>query len=85
MKSLQISQSNTGYFNCLDALVTEMSIVYHTMKKLLRIKDQLILSSIVCVYDKVIYAKAFRNKCKEPEKFQDMFLMMSMLFSRSLQ
>ena len=55
------------------------------MKKLLRIKEQLILSSIVCVYDKVIYAKAFQNKCKEPEKFQDMFFMMSTLFSRSLQ
>ena len=44
----------------------------------LRIKDQLKLSSIVCVYDQSVYgnAKAFQIKCKEPSKFHDIFLMM---------
>ena len=44
----------------------------------MRIKDQLKLSSIVCVYDQAVYgnAKAFQIKCKEPNKFHDIFLMM---------
>lgn len=28
------------------------------------------------MYDQAIYAKAFKIKCKEPDKFSDVFLMM---------
>ena len=40
------------------------------------IKDQLNLKSIVCLFDQAIYAKAYQIKCKEQEKFQELFLMM---------
>lgn len=53
-----------------------MSTVYHMMERALRIKSQLNLESIVCVYDQAIYAKAYQIKCKEAEKFRSIFLMM---------
>ena len=45
------------------------------MERSLQIKDQLNLKSIVCIYDQAVYAKAYQIKCKEQEKFQDLFLM----------
>ena len=53
-----------------------MSAIYCMMERSLRIKDQLKLPSTVCVYDQAIYAKAFQIKCKEPDKSQDVFLIM---------
>lgn len=67
-KSPQICQSNIEYLDCLDAPATEIAALYYMLERSLRIKDQLELSSIVCVYDQ---AKAFQIKCKEPDKFRD--------------
>ena len=53
-----------------------MSTIYLMLERSFRIKDQQKLSSTVCVYDQVIYGKAFQIKCKEPSKFRDIFLMM---------
>ena len=53
-----------------------MSTVYYMMEKLLKIKSQLNVKSIICVRDQTIYAKAYQINCKEPTKFQDVFLMM---------
>ena len=75
-KNLTVKSSNIGYLDCLDAPATEISTIYFMMERSLRIKDQLQLKSIVCVYDQAIYAKVHQIKCKEPEKFKDMFLMM---------
>ena len=55
--NIPIRASNIGYLDCLDAPSTEMSTVYYMMERSLRIKDQLKLKSIVCVYDQAIYAK----------------------------
>ena len=55
---------------------TDMSTVYYMMEKLLKIKSQLNVKSIICVRDQTIYAKAYQINCKEPTKFQDVFLMM---------
>ena len=71
-----VIRSNIGYLDCLDAPATSMSTVYYMMERALGIKDQLKLKSIVCVYDQAIYAKAYQIKCKEHDKFQDLFLMM---------
>jgi hypothetical protein len=50
--------------------------MYHMMERSLKIKNQLGLNSVVCVYDQAIYEKAFQIKCKEPQKFESLFLMM---------
>ena len=71
-----VIQSNIGCLDCLDAPATDMSMIYFMMERSLRIKCQLNLKSIVCVYDQPIYSKAYRIKCKEPEKFKDLVLMM---------
>ena len=75
-KNKFIIHSNVGYLDCLDAPATAMCTIYYMMERSLQIKDQLNLKSIVCIYDQAIYAKAYQIKCKEHEKFQDLFLMM---------
>ena len=72
----QINQSNIGYLDCLDAPATDMSTIYHMMQRSVKIKEQLKLRSIVCVYDQAIYAKAYQIKCKNPDQFKGVFLMM---------
>ena len=75
-QDVPIRPSKVGYLDCLDAPATEMSTIYHMLERALRIKSQLKVKSIVCVYDQAIYAKAYQIKCKEPEKFNSVFLMM---------
>ncbi|XP_066917320.1 uncharacterized protein [Clytia hemisphaerica] len=75
-QDIPIRPSQVGYLDCLDAPATEMSTIYHMLERAIRIKDQLNVKSIVCVYDQAIYAKAYQIKCKEPEKFKSVFLMM---------
>jgi len=75
-QDVPIRPSSVGYLDCLDAPATEMPTIYHMLERALRIKDQLKVRSIVCVYDQAIYAKAYQIKCKEPEKFKSVFLMM---------
>ena len=75
-QDVPIRPSKVGYLDCLDAPATEMSTIYHMLERALRIKSQLKVKSIVCVYDQAIYAKAYQIKCKEPEKFKSVFLMM---------
>ena len=53
-----------------------MCTIYYMLERSLQTKDQLNVKPIACVYDQAIYAKAYQIKCKEQEKFQDLFLMM---------
>ena len=48
------------------------------MLRALKIVESLELSSIVCVFDQVIYSKANEIKWKEKEKFKNAVLMMGM-------
>ena len=73
---IDVSQSNVGYLDCVDAPTTNMSTVYFMLESSLKIKDQLNINSVICVYDQAIYAKAYQIKCNDPAKFQDAFLMM---------
>ena len=57
-KDVTISLSNVGYLDCLNAPATEILTIYHMMERALRIKSQLNMESIVCVYDQAIYAQA---------------------------
>ena len=49
-KNLTVKPSSIGYVDCLDAPATEMSTIYFMIERLIRIKDQLQLKSIVYVY-----------------------------------
>ena len=57
-ENVPVLESTVGYFETINAPMTEMSTVYEIMKRSCRIKDQLNLPSIVCVFDQAIYAKA---------------------------
>ena len=46
------------------------------MEHTLKIKEQLEIEKILCVYDQAIYAKAMEIQLKEPKKFSSLFLMM---------
>ncbi len=75
-QDIPVRPSRVGYLDCLDAPATEISTIYHMLERALKIKTQLKVDSIVCVYDQAIYAKAYQIQCKEPEKFKSIFLMM---------
>ena len=62
--------------DCLDEPAIAMSTIYYMMEISLRVKHQLNLKSIVCIYDQAIYPKVYQIKCEEHDKFQDFFLMM---------
>ena len=57
-----------------------MCTIYCMLERSLQTKDQLNVKSIACIYDQAIYAKAYQIKCKEQEKFQDLFLMMGTFY-----
>ena len=46
------------------------------MERALKIKEQLEIEKIVCVYDQAIYAKTMEIQLKEPKMFSSLFLMM---------
>ena len=43
------------------------------MERALKMKEQLEIEKIVCVYDQAIYAKAIEIQLKEPKSFLDSF------------
>ena len=56
-----IVKTAIGYLDCIDA-----STINQVLNRCLKIKDSLHLSSIVCVFDEAIYAKAVEIKWKSP-------------------
>lgn len=60
------------YLDCQDASAAEMSAAYHMMERALRIKDQLQLQTLVCVYDQTTYANC-GNKTERTRKIQVSF------------
>ena len=65
-----------GYLDCPDAPATDNATIYHLLCRSLMIKEKLGLSSMVCVYDQAIFAKAIEIQFKEKEKFKSLVLMM---------
>lgn len=51
-----------------------MATVNEALNRSLTIMQSLHLTSVVCVFDQAIYAKAFEVKCKEHEKFKPIVL-----------
>ena len=65
-----------GYLDCIDASASDISTINQVLNRCLKIKDSLHLSSIVCVFDEAIYAKAVEIKWKSPEVFQSCIIML---------
>ena len=63
-----------GYLPTINAPATNVSTVNEALNRSLAIMQSLHLSSIICVFDQAIYAKAFAVKCKEHEKFKPIVL-----------
>ena len=75
-KDIPVSKSLVGYLDCLDAPATDNATIYHLLCRSLMIKEKLGLSSMVCVYDQAIFAKAIEIQFKEKEIFKSLVLIM---------
>ena len=71
-----MSKSLIGYLDCLDASATDNSTIHHLLCRSLLIKDKLVLSAIVCVYDQSIFPKAVEIQSTEKEKFKSLVVVM---------
>ena len=65
-----IIANNVGYLSSINAPATDVSTVNEALNRPLTIMRSLHLTSMICVFDQAIYAKAFEVKCKEYEKFK---------------
>ena len=74
--NLTVVKTPVGYLDSIDAPATEISTVYHVLKRSLKIKDSLGLQSIVCVFDQAIYCKAMEIKWKRSEELKDCIIML---------
>ena len=68
--------SSVSYMDCIDAPATDITTIYEVLMRALKIKESLILSGIVCVFDQSIFAKAAEIKWKHPDKFKSCILML---------
>ena len=71
-----VLQSSVHYLECIDAPATDISTINEVLKRALMLKDHLKLSSIVCVFDQSIFAKAMEIKWKNSEKYKDCIIML---------
>ena len=55
---------------------TELGTIYEILCRACAVRDKLVLTSIVCVFDEAMYAKASDIKWKEKEKFKHIILFM---------
>ena len=65
-----------GYLDCINASASEISTIHQVLQRCLKIKESLNLSSMVCVFDEAIYAKAVEIKWKQPEIFKSCVIML---------
>ena len=79
---LSVSQDNVGYLPTINAPASNLSTVYEVLTQSLKIKDTLVLKSIVVVFDQVLYAKATEIIWKKHEQFKN--FIQSELFHRYL-
>ena len=71
-----VEKSTIGYLESINHPVTEVSTCNEVLERSLRIKDQLNLSSVVCIFDQAMYAKICDVIWKNPIKFQPIVTMM---------
>ncbi|KAK3749597.1 hypothetical protein QZH41_002778 [Actinostola sp. cb2023] len=66
-----VSQDNIGYLSTIDAPATNLSTVHEVLLQSVKIKDTLLLKSIVVVFDQALYSKAVEIIWKKEEQFKD--------------
>lgn len=71
-----IQRDIVGYLPTINAAATQMSTVHQVLLQVLKIKAQLDLEEIVCVFDQALYAKAMEIKWKNTEMFEKVFIRM---------
>ena len=72
---MPILSSNIQYLTSIDSPATEMCTVITVLDRCLKIKEQLRLNYIVCVFDQAIYCKAMELKWRYPDKYKDCIVM----------
>ena len=73
---MPILRSNIQHLTSIDSPATEMSTVITLLDRCLKIKEQLRLKYIVCVFDQAIYCKALELKWRYPDKYKDCIVML---------
>ena len=73
---MPILSSNIQYLTSIDSPATEMCTVITVLDRCLKIKEQLRLNYIVCVFDQAIYCKAMELKWRYPDKYKDCIVML---------
>ena len=73
---MPILHSNIQYLKSADSPATEMSTVITVLDRCLKIKEQLRLKYIVCVFDQAIYCKAMELKWRYPDKYKYFIVML---------
>ena len=73
---MPILSSNIQYLTSIDSSATEMCTVITVLDHCLKIKEQLRLNYIVCVFDQAIYCKAMELKWRYPDKYKDCIVML---------
>ena len=66
-----IMESRVHYILCLNAPATEYSTIMEVMNRVLKAKESLNLSGIVCVFDQSIFAKVAQIKWRDPSKYKN--------------
>ena len=73
-EDIAVVQSKVGYLDSINNPATEIGTVYVMLKRCDNIRRKLNLSSIVCVLDQAMYAKACEVKFKKKEEFLNVVL-----------
>ena len=73
---MPILSGNIQYLTSTDSSAKEMCTVTTVLDYCLKIKEQLRLNYIVCVFDQGIYCKAMELKWRYPDKYKDCIVML---------
>ena len=73
---IRVTQDSIGYLPTINAPATQMSTCFEILNQVLKIKDQLELPSIVCVFDQAMYEKAIDVSWRHGDRFRDIVLRM---------
>lgn len=73
---IRVTQDSIGYLPTINAPATQMSTCFEILNQVLKIKDQLELPSIVCVFDQAMYEKAIDVSWRHADRFRDIVLRM---------
>lgn len=74
--NVPILKSTIRYIYSFDSPAIDIVAIYEILGRCLNIKERLKPPVFICVFDRVIYAKAVEIKWKETEKFDNLMMML---------